>query len=329
MKWIYALAAIVTIILVILIAGRLYTSNVDFNPGNPYWNGYSKFYAGNDLTQLYHLSDLPAGDTSGTTLLVVSPSYRYRPDDAAAIESYMIRGGSLIVMDDFGESDSLLKSLNTSIQLLQVPLYQEDNLNESSAFPVISNVSGTGLTVRVSQIYTNHPAALKAGYGTIIIASTNNRGWIDTGQNRIDNKEVGYDAFPIIAMQTYGSGSLTVISDPSIFVNGMIGQGDNSRLASNVFEWNKVYIDLSHSAGTPSLMSAFDTIRTDGVAQILLITVLLLLCFISFITIRRFYPGPGDESPDGIQEEDMGTGDSDQASPGQTDDTNNTKRGFE
>ena len=62
MKGVYALAVVVTVVLVLLIAGRLYTSNADFNIGNPYLNGFSKFYSGRDVSVLYHLSDLPATD---------------------------------------------------------------------------------------------------------------------------------------------------------------------------------------------------------------------------------------------------------------------------
>lgn len=99
MRGVYALAAVVTIIVVVIVAGRLYTSNADFNAGNPYASGYSKVYAGQEITEIYRLSDLPSENARGTALLVVDPQYPYRPGDAAAIAAYLNGGGNLVVID--------------------------------------------------------------------------------------------------------------------------------------------------------------------------------------------------------------------------------------
>lgn len=289
MKVVHILAIIITIVLVLLVAVKLSTSSADYNKWNPYWNGMSKFYEGRDINFLFHLSDLPS-DEMNTTLLIISPTYSYVQNDSAAIEAYLERGGHVIVIDDFGESNSLLKSIETSIQIMPVSLCQNTDYYSSPSLPILTNVSGTGLTAGISQIYTNHPASLTIGNTTYVLASTSRMGWLDMDDNGYFDYNNGiFSSYPVIASENIGMGSLTVISDPDIFINSMILHGDNSKIASGIFNGNAIYVDISHGSSIPPLISAINTIRNNLTAQILSIIIILLASLLGYFLVRLSY----------------------------------------
>lgn len=279
---------ITTVVLVILTAGRLYTSNADFSMGNPYWNGLSGFYESKTVIPLYHLSDLPEQDASNTTLLIVSPVYHYGQNDSAPIEAYLKRGGHLVVMDDFGESDSLLTALDSSIQIKKLPLCQDDKYFQSPSLPILTNISNSGITAGVGQIYTNNPVALALGDDTDILATTTSKAWLDIDRSGTFDKGEYFSTYPVIASENYGDGSLTVIADPDIFINSMMDRGDNNRLASNIFNGNIMYVDLSHGPGIPPLISAFYAIRYNIATQLLCVLAIILVFFNSYVLVKRF-----------------------------------------
>lgn len=290
------IALIITIVMVALIVGRISTSNADFNMGNPYWHGFSKFYEGREVSPVYHLSDLPDRDTTHTTLLIIGPVYHYRINDSAIVESYVKSGGNLVIIDDAGESDSLLKSLNSSIRITKAQLCQDVMYYQSPSFPILTNNSNAGIMACIDQIYTNGPAALSVYNETAILVSTTSGGWIDgNGNNILDGNEY-YASYPVIASEKYGDGSLTVIADPDIFINTMIDRGDNSRLADNIFYGNTVYVDLSHERGLPLLTSVYYTLKNDQGAQVLCIITIILASLNGYVIFRRLIEVLSDET---------------------------------
>lgn len=215
-------------------------------------------------------------------------------------------------------ADSLLSGLSTSIRVDPAPLYQDDKYDNSPAYPIIGNASDSGIVAGVSQICLSHPASLDPGLSSTVLASTSNKGWRDANGNGIKDKNESYGIFPVIARESFGIGSVTVIADPEMFSNGMIGQGDNEKLAAAVLDGRQVYLDLTHSPGIPTLASARDTVSHDRTAQILLIIAVLLIAFVGYVMIKRFYPGPEEDDGYGnleIDQERLAADSSDDLAP--------------
>jgi hypothetical protein len=295
MRPVSVLVGALFILLLVLVVGKLYISDAEYSRGNYDGQGMSQFFGDIDARPLYQLSDLSGMGAAGDLLVIVSPGYGYGPGDSAVIGAYLSRGGEVLVIDDFGEADSLLAGLDSAIRIRQIPLCQDDLNYSNPAYPIISNISRDGVIAAVGQVYTDHPAPLVAGEGAAILASTGKLAWLDYNRNATFDQGEKFGAYPLIASETYELGTLTVIADPDIFINGMIGRGDNKRLATALVSGKNVYVDESHGPHTPPLISAYYTIRYNVLAQVLCVLAILFTSFISYLMLERLGRKPARE----------------------------------
>ncbi len=77
-------------------------------------------------------------------------------------------------------------------------------------------------------------------------------------------------AKPVLASLNYGQGRVILLSDPSVFINEMVGQADNQRLFTNLIAnltggdtSATILFDQSHRASQPLWSYAYDRINAD------------------------------------------------------------------
>ena len=66
------------------------------------------------------------------------------------------------------------------------------------------------------------------------IASSSIASWLDSDANRAQDIGEPKGPFPVIARERLGQGSIILLSDPSVLINGMREQLDNAVLADNL-----------------------------------------------------------------------------------------------
>jgi hypothetical protein len=268
--------------IVLLFFTRFYYSESNFSLSNPAWNGVSNLtsYTTKNLDQLSDLSDKGEGDT----LLVAGPTVNYTEDDSRYVLSFLHRGGTVIVADDYGTANTLLANISSPITFNQQPLCQDDSYYKNPAFPIITNFNTSPYTTNVSEMILNHPVSLNVSADTEIVASTSRVGWIDADENNYINNEERFGYYPVIASASFDPGTLLVIGDPDLLTNGMAVRGDNSRFVANLLQGKTIYIDVSHGHGTPPLAEAFYILKYDLITQLLCI---LLVFLIGYACYRR------------------------------------------
>lgn len=269
----------VSLVLLMLLAGRYYFSQQDFGLSNPYWNGLFQF--GSETRPIYDLSAL-SGIGPGATFLVISPQTNYTVPEALTISSFLSRGGHVVVMDDYGDSNSLLLSIGSPVTLDQVPLCQNIDYYQTPSFPVIKNIGNSSLMENVSSLVFDHPVSLNVTGNATIIASTSDRGWLDYNDNDIIEKTEHTGRYPVAAEISYGSGMLTVIGDPDLLINSMQDQGDNKVLASNILASGAVYVDMAHGQTMPPVAQAYYLIKYNLIAQFICVLAILLIAYIYY-----------------------------------------------
>lgn len=280
-------------IIVVLLIGRFDFSEADFSTQNPAWNGLTQFSGNYTLQYLPAMSDL-SSMSDNTTLLIIGPTKNFTPEESDQALKFMQRGGKVIVMDDFGTSNSLLYGIGSPITLYQEPLRDHDHFYYRQYYPVITNISQTGLTSGVYELILNHPASLNVTGNVTILATSSTMSWMDGDDDLFMSATEHYAQHPIIASTQYDRGELIVASDPDLIVNVMMDKSNNSVLASNIAKTGNLYLDISHSQGLPPLVRVFYVVRYDLVAQLLCALLLAVIAYAVYqrVKIKRLILGP-------------------------------------
>ena len=202
---------------------------------NPYWNGLSTFYRSVDPVRLESLGDwggslVPAGNS---TLFIIGPDSGFDSVDSRVVYDYLLEGGRVVLMDDFGSGNMLLDGLNSSMRftggVVEDPLFFETDYG----LPVVLGVGLGG----VDEVVLNLATGVSGG---VVLASTS-----PFSHYRGEMGEGDLGAIPVVAWQRFGEGALFVVGDSSVFINSMIDYRDNG-LFLGALARGVVFIDESH-----------------------------------------------------------------------------------
>lgn len=185
----------------------------DYDPLGKEWNGMSRWAAlcsGSGLT-VASVASLDWSELSEKDLLVlVYPLVRVEPDK---LEAFISAGGHALIADDFGAAGDALAGLGllrASEGLPRAARYYADR----PFAPIAEVKQAHPLTEGVNEVITNHPAALRHPRGA--------------------DEVIGFEDGALVVVGERGTGRFVAISDPSIFINGMLQFRGNLQLATNI-----------------------------------------------------------------------------------------------
>jgi hypothetical protein len=191
--------------------GQATVPDGDYLPDSPEWNGLADFFA---LARGLGLSPEARGEITwdelddNTVLVVLYPRAAL---DEAAFVGWLQGGGRLLLGDDFGSAGPLLGRLGLTRHSGPAPaakLYQDN-----PDLPIARPLGASELTAGVGAVITNHPAWLRGELDPVL----------------------GFgDRDLVCATGTVGTGTVVVLSDPSVFINNMLEFGGNLAFATNV-----------------------------------------------------------------------------------------------
>jgi hypothetical protein len=272
------LLSAVFVIALLLVAGKFLVSGESFGMTNPSWDGISSVGTGDRTTPLYGFSQLRQS-SPGDTLLIIGPSVNYTARDAADVSYFMLNGGRAIVMDDYGTAGTLLESLDSPIEIMQVPICQDVDYYRSPSLPIVSGIAYHNITDNVDTLAFNHPVPLQLSRDALPLASTSSKAWLDTDDNStIDGNET-FGSYTLVARADYGKGELIVAGDADLLVNGMLRKGDNGVLLGNIMNGGAVYVDTGHGQHVPPLASLYYLIKLNVVVQVFCVMAIMAIVF--------------------------------------------------
>jgi Domain of unknown function (DUF4350) len=268
---------VVAVVVVLALAARFYISEADFNMENPSWNGLNHL-TGVSMKPLYDTSAL-AGLGTVHTLLVVSPTREYTAQESSQVASFLQSGGRVVVLDDFGKADSLLRAIGSPITVYGVPLCDYENYHVNHSLPVVNSFNPAVETANVSELVLNHPASLNVSGGGYVLARTSSKAWLDYNDNsRLDGEEK-MGIYTVAARASLGGGELIVVSDPDIGINGMVELGDNSAFLSGILQGD-VLLDVAHGRDLTPLGHLYYALKYEPAVQAFLVLLLLGVCYL-------------------------------------------------
>lgn len=289
-----ALFAVVTIA-ALLVAGSV--SGTAFNTYNPAWDGTSELRSLGDDTGaridiVQETAYYQTTDPQGTVVFILSPDSAYTPDEVTAIQEFVAEGGTLVVAGDFDrETNQLLADLGVESRLDGARVRDERNYERSPALPHARNTTAHPYTADVDQLTLNHATVLRftdtsanttltnadvnattrtGANGTIRLVNTTSFAYLDTnGNDELDDNET-LQTYTVVSIEQVGRGDVITVSDPSLFINAMLDQGDNRRFAANILTaHDRVGVDVSHTSELPPVAWTVVTIRNAPLVQLI------------------------------------------------------------
>ena len=287
MKTSFWIAGLVLLASALLLTAHLTSNTFEFSQYNTGWNGTSVFFFGLDRHRVASVLDPAdlAPYRNNTLLLLIAPERLPTGQETAAYRSFLERGNTILLADDFGTGNAILRGIGSRIIILPGNLSSIDRVYNDPYSVVAYPVANVSPVRSVSALVLNRPAPLEGG-DSLLTSSI--MSWIDNnGNKRIDRDEM-MGRFAVMAQEKVGRGEIIVLSDPSIFINSMQDPGakwDNRQLIRDLVDRaDPVLIDQmnSRTTGTEGMSIILHVLKTTLSTEIVFIVVLLLIAAVAW-----------------------------------------------
>lgn len=236
----------VALVILLIIAIWFFPSNEDFRVENPFWNGTWDINASYPALPLESLSDLPLSPQGATLILI--PYLSCTTTELEQINSFVNRGGTLILADDYGYGNQILEHLGLkarfSGQILLDPLVNYKN----KRLPRIFHLESSPLTSGTESLVFNRATCLVSVETANTLALSSSFSFLDLNSNQIWDDGEPTGPLPVICRHNLGSGQVILVSDPSLFINSMESIEGNDKFVQNIAATatTSLFIDQSH-----------------------------------------------------------------------------------
>ena len=217
----------------------LFKSSAPYSMFNTGWNGVSGFVKlayiqGKEVVPIFESFDI--ANVSGLTgvLLIIGPNITFTREEIEQIDLFLKKGNTLLIADDFGTGNEILRELRAPVGISKYPLkdffYETDD-----RFIVSIRIEDPLLARNVSRIVTNEPSA--------IIVTRKGEAYA----SKVSMVNFHRRLYPLMTEIEYGRGRIIVISDPDILTNQLYTE--NSQFMKNLIEYlgsDKLYVDEAH-----------------------------------------------------------------------------------
>lgn len=227
----------------------LYPTVTDFSTYNIGWNGYSRLKEKLNAVTIVESFEKTLDsivDPRKTALITVAYKL-YSISELEAIRNYLLRGGTLILMDDYGYGNTVLSYLNVPLKIAKSSPLLDPFINyKNKRFPKAEIVG------KNKYIVLNHASAIiieEKGVSKNIVnilAFSSPFSYLDLNMNGIWDEGEPKGPLPVAASLKYGEGTLVVISDPSIIINSMLNFKNNLEFIESLVKDKEVFIDQIH-----------------------------------------------------------------------------------
>jgi hypothetical protein len=276
--------AMILILSAITLSFHVSTTTLEFSRYNWQWTGTSGFFdrlEAVDAVEIHDFSTLSGRDDS--LLLLIASDALFSSEETAYLKDFLAEGNTILIADETGSANQLLQDLGSEMRIISGNLSSID-MEFSDPGSVIAFVHSEDLLLSgVSAITTNRPAAVSGG-DSLLAASLFS--WMDANGNGHPDPDEPVSQHTILSREPLNGGTIYVLSDPSIFINGMLDirtDKDNRQFITNILSSsNTVLIEQTHSL----------TASTDGVLEYwlrakntMIIKIIVLIGFISAVIV--------------------------------------------
>ncbi|PWR71759.1 DUF4350 domain-containing protein [Methanospirillum stamsii] len=263
------------------------TNNLEFSKSNPGWNGTSQFFSDTDrhtTVEIYNLSQLT--NAENVTLLIIAPDNEFFPNQTVLYRDFLLRGNTIILADDFGTGNSLLKGIGSHISLLRGILTSVDRAYNDGYTVVTYPASEHPLLSGVDSLVLERSSTLLGGEPLITSSLFS---WVDRDEDKEITKKELLGKYTVMSGEKIGNGEIIVLSDPSIFINSMRNlenKYSNPIFIKNIIQLHPLlYIDQvnSRTSNAQSTNQVIEFIKSQKIFKIMIIGLMLVLIGLFFM----------------------------------------------
>ena len=226
---------------------------VAFSPNNYGWNGIHDVSSKYSIQPIGSISEIKLGQDKNV-LLVMQPVTQFSTEYADSAAAFVKKGGTLVIADSEGTSNSLLAAMNVSIRVetqyaLYDPIYNWKAQSLPTALVLDSAQAFGTLFSGVKGIALNSPSPLLvSGASKIAITSASSFEVSRSSSNLLGGNPapIAKGPFVVAAAEKIGRGTVLVIGSSAFFTNPVAGIADNGALVSDLLSNASVYVDVSH-----------------------------------------------------------------------------------
>jgi len=279
---------IITIAITILISAlsiQLTPSHQDFSNDNVSWNGLSDWRSSTTTVNV----DTASLDTSTLpqdNIMLVIPDIPYHETELAQIKDFVSRGGTLVLIDDYGYGNDILSYFNLSARFTSKTVLDPLFCYKNPALPRISDFSPAVSKSGIKSVVLNHATSLTGVATADVLAWSSKDSFLDS-----NNNDQNKGPFPVAARLMFDKGTIILFTDPSIMINSMINLEDNSAMVHYLIQSSaehppSILLDNTHmeESTLDKSKAALHTIREFLTAPY----PLLALIAIIFILVYRY-----------------------------------------
>ncbi|MBU2565018.1 MAG: hypothetical protein KJ655_02015 [Candidatus Thermoplasmatota archaeon] len=283
--------ALIVILLATIIFGLFYPSynTQQLSAYSGKWNDTS-YFRENMVESGYETSCIASTplmlknmDRSRTLFIAVGVEKEYSKEEINTIEEFVRSGGKAIVADDFGYVNSLSERFGVLFynKKFWCPNFTSD--------PDIINMDAVLSNLTYNLLMDAPTGLMVLGNATVNVICKSTTGYVDINNNKsLDLLDImGSNEHPIflIVKIHFGAGVIVFISDPSIFINEIIGESDNKLFL------NELVRSLLHDGGcivfdesrheNPLTMSSIVFVTTEPFAVIIgAMSITGIICYV-------------------------------------------------
>jgi hypothetical protein len=307
----YLLIAAVIAAALLVSAPLFNTTKEDFSTYNTDWNGASRIQGltaseGYTSRDIFALNEI--GSSGSGVLIMLNPNKTVAVtiEDTSSLKTFVQNGGSLVLANDFGNANAILSGLGVAGSVRFNGALLSDNVSRgvNSAHPLVTDITPSGMTAGVHTLYFNYGTALvisAPASNVRVLARSAPTSYLraSSGNNALIAGTGG--AHPVLASVAYGKGHIILLSDPSVFINGMLDQADNQQLFTSVIAnltggntGIPIMFDQSYRVSQPVWSLAYDRINADDTIKytviLLVIAAFVVGLNVTAVTRRRRTP---------------------------------------
>lgn len=232
----------------------------------------------------------PAAEGEGYALAVIAPTSPFDTAEVEAVSLFLIRGGHVLVADNFDEANSLTSHLGATFE--RVRLIESAPQSQNNA-----TISGTRILI---QLPNATALRLSPDASSTILAWSSNQSFLDRNGDALIAAGDPLGPFPLMASLEIGArgGKLIVVADPTPFLAS--GSGNNAQLRQAIVKLlvepgGVLLIDESRSpTSDPALLALLAThgaLTTEPWKSGVIVTCVLLLVVATIVGALQSWRG--------------------------------------